>query len=94
MYYRTFLEKILREIYIELITDNSFDKIHRRIADFEKTIDEENIFLIRGREFQMETQSFQKTIDNDMSSVIRNIQITTENIGSLKDEYQVSMLYC
>lgn len=79
----------MREACLELATDKSFDKLKKRIVDHEKTITEENLFLNRLDDFEGNLGKFQKTIEEDKLTLMRKIQTASENVGTLKDEYQV-----
>lgn len=94
MYIRTFLEKIFRETVLELTTDKSFDRLLKRIKDHERTVRKENTFLVRTAELEAEVARFRKHVEENRTLLLRAVQTTSENVGKLKDEYEVSYFIC
>lgn len=74
---------------MELTADKSFDRLEKRVKAHDRSIADENIFLERTEEFEQSLGKFQKTIEEDKLTLIRKIQVASESVGTLKDEYQV-----
>lgn len=88
---RSYLEKILREAVLELSADKSFDKLMKRIGDYEKTIQEEEQFLSRTADLVADLRKFEKHVRDDKVKLQHAIQVTSENVGKMKDEYEVGI---
>lgn len=84
------MEKILREACLEMLKGKCFNKLMRRITEFDKAVQEENNFLETTETIKLKQAFLQRNIDDDKMTSIRNIQLASENLGILKDEYQVS----
>lgn len=76
---------------MELATDKSYDKLVKRIKDFDKTMTEETVFLQKTEEMEMEVAKFQKRVEDEKTLLVRALQTTSENVGKLKDEFEVCM---
>lgn len=74
---------------MELTTDKSYDKLVKRIRDFNKALYEETVFLQKTEEMEVEVAKFQKRVEDEKTLLVRALQTTSENVGKLKDEYEV-----
>lgn len=52
-------------------------------------IKEENELLAKTGKIELEIESFQKRMEEERATMLQQIQSTTEEIGILKDEFEV-----